>query len=168
MVAPIAHTGRPPFDSSAVKNRPSASVRSGGVDVLVRRSADEGILHRVIPVCDHGAVVASHRRDGIAERRLPLDLCGIFHFQSSPVPNACQSSLLTQGNRWTYNTSVPNAAALRSKARFTPSIAVAISVTETMPMTIPSVVSTERILFARIARKAISKPFFEFGQKIHR
>jgi hypothetical protein len=42
--------------------------------------------------------------------------------------------------------------------RFRPVMAVPISVTVMMPMTIPSVVSTDRILLARIAAQAITKP----------
>ena len=76
-----------------------------------------------------------------------------------------QSSFDTQGNFCTYSTSVPNAAALLSKARFTPSIAVAISVTDTIPITMPSVVSTERILFARIARNEMAIPSFNSVRK---
>src|SRR5665647_3564959 len=42
--------------------------------------------------------------------------------------------------------------------RFKPSIAVPMSVTVTMPMTMPSVVSTERSLFARMALHEMIKP----------
>ena len=44
------------------------------------------------------------------------------------------------------------------KARFNPSIAVPIRVTVTMPITMPSVVSTERILLARIALQEMARP----------
>src|ERR1022692_2662833 len=43
-------------------------------------------------------------------------------------------------------------------ARFNPSMAVPINVTVTMPITMPSVVSTERILFARMALQEMSRP----------
>ena len=42
--------------------------------------------------------------------------------------------------------------------RFNPSIAVPISVTVTMPMMMPSVVSTERILLARMRLHEMLKP----------
>ena len=42
--------------------------------------------------------------------------------------------------------------------RFSPSMAVPMSVTVTMPITMPSVVSTERILLARIAPHEMPKP----------
>ena len=42
--------------------------------------------------------------------------------------------------------------------RFKPSMAVPISVTVTMPMTMPSVVRTERSLFARMALHEIARP----------
>src|SRR5580698_10596286 len=41
---------------------------------------------------------------------------------------------------------------------FKPSIAVPIRVTVTMPITMPSVVSTERSLFARMALQEIARP----------
>ena len=36
-----------------------------------------------------------------------------------------------------------------------------------MPMMMPRVVSTERILLARMASQAMSKPFFDFDEEIH-
>jgi hypothetical protein len=72
--------------------------------------------------------------------------------------NVDQSSFETHGHFWTYSTSVPKAAALLSKARFTPSMAVAMRVTDTIPITMPSVVRTERILLARIARNEMINP----------
>src|SRR5438105_10887034 len=47
---------------------------------------------------------------------------------------------------------------LLRKDRFKPSIAVPISVTVKMPMTMPKVVSIERILLARMALQEMSKP----------
>jgi len=44
------------------------------------------------------------------------------------------------------------------KERFNPSIAVPMSVTVRMPMTMPSVVSTERSLFARMALHEMLRP----------
>ena len=46
------------------------------------------------------------------------------------------------------------------KARFKPVIAVPISVTEMIPMKMPRVVNTDRILFALIARNDIRRPSF--------
>ncbi len=47
-----------------------------------------------------------------------------------------------------------------SKELSTPLIAVDINTTEQTPITIPSVVKAERILFALIAEKDISSPSF--------
>src|SRR5450432_1062382 len=47
---------------------------------------------------------------------------------------------------------------LFTKALSSPSIAAAINVTVTMPMTMPSVVNTERSLFARMALHEIARP----------
>src|SRR5881394_2066888 len=47
---------------------------------------------------------------------------------------------------------------LLRKAAFSPSIAAPIRVTVTMPMTMPSVVSPERILLARIASQEMARP----------
>src|SRR5688572_8396828 len=57
---------------------------------------------------------------------------------------------------------------LLRKAWFKPSMAVPIKVTVTTPMTMPSVVSPERSLFARIAPHEISMPSFSSVPKFMR
>src|SRR5678815_731799 len=47
---------------------------------------------------------------------------------------------------------------LFSNARFNPSMAVPMSVTVTIPITMPSVVRIERSLFARMALQEIARP----------
>src|SRR3954470_15539092 len=60
----------------------------------------------------------------------------------------------------TKKTSAPIVEMLRKNAWFKPSIAVPIRVTVTTPITIPSVVRAERILFARSAAQEMRKPSF--------
>src|SRR5262249_44225744 len=76
-------------------------------------------------------------------------LCTLSH-------SACEST--NQLPRVTYRTSAPMPETFFTNDRFIPSIAVPISVTVTMPITMPSVVSTERNLFARIALQEIARP----------
>jgi hypothetical protein len=56
---------------------------------------------------------------------------------------------------FTYSTSSPSMARLRSKPTLMPAIAVPISVTATMPMITPSAVRADLILFALIWAPAI-------------
>src|ERR1700744_4239390 len=65
---------------------------------------------------------------------------------------------MNQLKRLTYNTSAPIDEMLFMNERFKPSMAVPIKVTVTIPMTMPSVVSTERSLFARMALQEIASP----------
>src|SRR5882757_3514594 len=60
--------------------------------------------------------------------------------------------------RSTYNTSPPMNEMLFVNERLSPSIAVPINVTVTIPMTMPSVVRIERSLFARMALQEIDRP----------
>ena len=70
----------------------------------------------------------------------------------------CFSDMMNQLLRSTNSTSAPKEEMLSTNARLMPWMAVPMSVTVTMPMTMPSVVSTERSLFARMALHEISKP----------
>ena len=68
------------------------------------------------------------------------------------------SLLLNHASRLTKNTSAPNDEMLLMKDWFNPSMAVPMSVTVTMPMTMPSVVRIERSLFARMAAHEMPNP----------
>jgi hypothetical protein len=66
-----------------------------------------------------------------------------------------QSSPVIQGHFSTWSTSSPSIARLLLNPMSIPRIAVPIRVTATIPMTTPSAVRVERILFARICAIAI-------------
>ena len=57
---------------------------------------------------------------------------------------------------------------LLAKAVFNPRMAVPINVTVTMPMIMPKVVKTERILLARIALQEIPNPSFNSPRRFMR
>src|SRR5580658_2307279 len=65
---------------------------------------------------------------------------------------------MIQSILWTNRTSDPRTARLSWTARLRASMAVAIEVTVTMPMMMPNVVRTDRILLARMASQAMSNP----------
>lgn len=65
---------------------------------------------------------------------------------------------VNHSKRSTYRMSAPMAEMLSRKARSRPWMAVPIRVTVTTPITMPSVVSAERILFARMASQEMLSP----------
>ena len=75
------------------------------------------------------------------------------------------SLLMNQPMRSANSTSAPMVETDWRKERFKPSMAAPIRVTLTIPMMIPSVVSAARILLARMASHAISRPSFSSVKK---
>ena len=72
----------------------------------------------------------------------------------------CHSSResVNQLKRLTYSTSVPMNEMLLRNARLSPSMAVPMSATVTMPITMPRVVRMDRILLARMAAQEMPMP----------